>query len=172
MINFDCEYCGRGQTVTPERAGARISCRYCGGDCTVPAAGGIAGKPVGGPVEGASSSPALASDRFRPPPAQNPYQAPNAPLGSGAPQWSAGAVPPDVNSAATTAIVLAALSWVLCVFLSPIALWQASRASNLALQYGVKPPTTVTVAKVLAGVQLVLFGLMFCLGFVGAIAQG
>ncbi|MBL4846706.1 MAG: hypothetical protein JKY65_14385 [Planctomycetes bacterium] len=176
IVNFECEFCGKGQSVPTSKAGKTVPCRFCGGDNQIPAAPAERppsgrGQAIGGPVAGGGPTAYHpAPDAFRPPPERerdrNPYSAPQADLGGGHQRHMAGP-PPEVNNAATTAIILAALSWAICALFAPFALWQATRASNLALQHGVKTPTSATVAKVLSIIQIILLGLVFCLVVVG-----
>lgn len=193
IVNFDCEFCGRGQTSSASNAGKTIPCRYCGGDCVVPrgseaSPGPAPGQPIGSPVAGAEKTtyhPPPQGDPFRPPQThqrppsgrqppqqgQNPYQAPRADLGPGN-YYQANAIPADVNNAATAAIVCGALGWAVCFLFAPFAIWQASKASDLAMRAGVKVPVTATIGKVLAIIQLVLFVGLFGLGILGAALGG
>lgn len=189
IVNFDCEFCGRGQTSPASNAGKTVTCRYCGGDCVVPrggASGGAIGTPVGGGPEKTTYHPPPQGDPFRPPadqaevyqrpssgrrpaqPGHNPYQAPQAGL-ERQHVYQGGAVPPEVNNAATAAIVCGALGWAVCFVFAPFAIWQAGKARDLAHQAGVPVPQTATIGKVLAIIQLVLFGGFFMLGMLGAV---
>lgn len=183
IVNFDCEFCGRGQTSPASNAGKTVTCRYCGGDCVVPrdaqtqappsgGPGGAIGTPISGGPQKTTFHPPPQGDPFRPPqqgqgqrppsgrrppqPGHNPYQAPRAELGPGNYQHS-NVVPPDVNTAATAAIVCGALGWAVCFLFAPFAVWQAGKASDLAMRAGVKVPVTATIGKILGIIQLVLF---------------
>ena len=217
IVNFDCEFCGRGQASPASNAGKTVTCRYCGGDCVVPrgaqtSAGGAPGggpqaggyqaggpqtggpqsggpghaigTPVGGGPEKTTYHPPPQGDPFRPPqqgqrppsgrrppqPGHNPYQAPRAELGQ-TNYHQPGVVPPEVNNAATAAIVCGALGWAVCFLFAPFAVWQAGKASDLAARAGVKVPVTATIGKVLGIIQLVLFVGVFFLAILGGALQ-
>lgn len=189
-ISYDCEYCGKGQTVPAGKAGTTVSCHYCGGDGVVPAASSRAA-PIGGPVAGGYPTPPTAyhpppaspgsgpkpgPSAFGPPPSAfqtaqggNPYSAPRAPLGhQGDPR---ALMASQAESAATTAVVLAALSWVLsCLLLAPISLHFASKSRRLAAAAGVPTPTAATIATGISAVYLVLFVLVIGFFFLAAVA--
>jgi hypothetical protein len=189
IVNFDCEFCGRGQTSAASNAGKTVVCRYCGGDCVVPrgapagppagaSPGQAIGTPVGGGPEKTTYHPPPQGDPFRPPqtqrapqPGHNPYQAPNANLGARNYQ-PPNAVPPEVNSAATAAIVCGALGWGLCLVFAPFAIWQAGKAADLARRAGVPVPQTATIGKYLALAQLVIFCGFFMLAIVAGALGG
>jgi len=201
IVNFDCEFCGRGQTSAASNAGKTVTCRYCGGDCVVPrgaqpqaggappgpSSGGAIGTPVGGGPQKTTFHPPPQGDPFRPPaqgqtqrppsgrrppqPGHNPYQAPRAELGQ-TNYHQPGVVPPEVNNAATAAIVCGALGWAVCFVFAPFAVWQAGKASDLAMRAGVKVPVTATIGKVLGIIQMVLFVGIFALAIVGGALGG
>lgn len=190
IVNFDCEFCGRGQAAPASKAGRTVPCRYCGGDCEVPRgeeapnppapenvqAGHAIGTPVSGtPRETIGHSP----DPFRPQGQESaaqggsdPYAPPRADPGYGSP----GNSDASINNAATAALVLAIVGWVSGLFCGPFALifcplaiWQAMRARSLARTQGLEPPGLALAALIIAGslIALIVLGVVL---FVVAVA--